>query len=93
MKSYDIRDIEKQTGLNVNFIRRCLAEMKDVFEPGSSSFIPGLIVVIPAVIAMRGNISTALGSRLGSAYHLGIIDANNLFNEELNRKLSRGDTS
>ena len=29
--------------------------------------IPGLIVVIPAVIALRGNISTALGSRLGSA--------------------------
>ena len=49
--------------------------------------IPGLIVVIPAVIAMRGNISTALGSRLGSAYHLGIIDAENLWNEELKQNL------
>ncbi|KYK22560.1 hypothetical protein AYK24_01845 [Thermoplasmatales archaeon SG8-52-4] len=45
--------------------------------------IPGLIVIIPAIIAMRGNISTAFGSRLGSAYHLGIIDADNLWNEEL----------
>ena len=49
--------------------------------------IPGLIVVIPAVIAMRGNISTALGSRLGSAYHLGIIDAENLLNDELKQNL------
>ena len=45
--------------------------------------IPGLIVIIPAIIAMRGNISTAFGSRLGSAYHLGVIDADNLWNEEL----------
>ena len=45
--------------------------------------IPGLIVIIPAIIAMRGNISTAFGSRLGSAYHLGIIDADNLWNKEL----------
>ena len=49
--------------------------------------IPGLIVVIPAVIAMRGNISTALGSRLGSAYHLGIINAENMLNDELKQNL------
>ena len=49
--------------------------------------IKGLIVVIPAVIALRGNISTALGSRLGSAYHLGIIDADNLWNVELKQNI------
>jgi mgtE-like transporter len=49
--------------------------------------IPGLIVVIPAIIAIRGNISTALGSRLGSAYHLGIIDADNIWNEELKQNI------
>jgi mgtE-like transporter len=49
--------------------------------------IPGLIVVIPAIIALRGNISTALGSRLGSAYHLGVIDADNLWNEELKQNI------
>ena len=49
--------------------------------------IPGLIVVIPAIIAMRGNISTAFGSRLGSAYHLGIIDAYNLWNKELKQNI------
>ena len=49
--------------------------------------IPGLLVVIPAVIALRGNINTALGSRLGSAYHLGIIDADNLWNAELKQNI------
>jgi mgtE-like transporter len=49
--------------------------------------IPGLIVVIPAIIAMRGNISTALGSRLGSAYHLGLINADNLWNDNLKQNV------
>jgi len=49
--------------------------------------IPGLLIVIPAIIAMRGNISTAFGSRLGSAYHLGVIDADNLWNEELKQNI------
>jgi mgtE-like transporter len=49
--------------------------------------IPGLIVVIPAIIALRGNISTAFGSRLGSAYHLGIIDAENMWNDELKQNI------
>ena len=49
--------------------------------------IPGLIVIIPAIIALRGNISTAFGSRLGSAYHLGVIDSDNLWNEELKQNI------
>ncbi len=28
-----IKDIQKQTGLKDNFIRRCLSHMKDIFEP------------------------------------------------------------
>ena len=59
-----------------------LSLMPDLFVK-----IPGLLVVIPAIIAMRGNISTALGSRLGSAYHLGIIDADNLWNDELKQNV------
>ncbi len=49
--------------------------------------IPGLLIVIPAVIAMRGNISTAFGSRLGSAYHLGVIGKDNLLNKELKQNM------
>ena len=61
--------------------------MKNLLQPDSSNFIPGLIVVVPAIIALRGNISTAFGSRLGSAYHLGVIDANNMWNEELKQNI------
>ncbi|WP_292470492.1 magnesium transporter [Methanolobus sp.] len=35
--------------------------------------IPGLIVITPAVLGMRGNVSCTLGSRLGSAIHMGLI--------------------
>ncbi len=45
-----------------------LAWMEEVL-----SEIPGLIIIVPAIIDMRGNISTALSSRLGSAFHLGLI--------------------
>ncbi len=59
-----------------------LSLMTGLFEK-----IPGFIIAIPAVIAMRGNISTAFGSRLGSAYHLGVINEKNLFNEELKQNI------
>ncbi len=45
-----------------------LAGMEEMLD-----LIPGLIVIVPAIIDMRGNISTALGSRLGSAFHLGLL--------------------
>lgn len=59
-----------------------LGVMTDLLEN-----IPGLIVIIPAIIAMRGNISTTFGSRLGSAYHLGIINSENMWNEELKQNI------
>jgi mgtE-like transporter len=61
---------------------RTLSEMTGLFEN-----IPGLIVIIPAIIALRGNISTTLGSRLGSAYHLGVIDSDNMWNDELRQNI------
>ncbi|MCK5636907.1 MAG: magnesium transporter [Thermoplasmatales archaeon] len=69
-------------GLGAIVAGSTLGVMTDLFLE-----IPGLIVVIPAIIALRGNISTAFGSRLGSAYHLGIIDADNLWNEELKQNV------
>src|SRR5947208_15919029 len=35
------------------------------------SALPGLLVLVPAAIGMRGNIFGALGSRLGTAIHTG----------------------
>jgi len=69
-------------GLGAVFAGSTFAGMTSIFQE-----IPGLIVVIPAIIALRGNISTAFGSRLGSAYHLGVIDAENLWNEELRQNI------
>ncbi|MBI4170633.1 MAG: magnesium transporter [Candidatus Aenigmarchaeota archaeon] len=35
--------------------------------------LPGLIVLVPAALGMRGNIFSAMGSRLGSAMHMGTV--------------------
>jgi mgtE-like transporter len=55
----------------------------------SSAFeaIPGLIITIPALIDLRGNINGALGSRLGSAVHLGVVDLKNIFNIEVKENI------
>jgi len=45
--------------------------------------VTGLIVLIPAIIGMKGNIFTTLGSRLGSAAHMGLITPKKMFNREL----------
>src|SRR5213596_3288415 len=38
---------------------------------GTLESLPGLLVLVPAAIGMRGNIFGALGSRLGTAVHTG----------------------
>ena len=43
--------------------------------------VPGLILLVPAAIGMRGNIFAALGSRLGSALHLGSVTSITMKNE------------
>ncbi len=40
--------------------------------------LPGLLILVPASISMRGNIFASLGSRLGTALHLGSIEEMNL---------------
>jgi mgtE-like transporter len=44
---------------------------------------PGIIVLIPALIGLKGNIDITLGSRLGSAIHLGLISRQNIWNNEM----------
>src|SRR5262249_57613103 len=38
---------------------------------GTLEELPGLLVLVPAAIGMRGNVFGALGSRLGTAIHTG----------------------
>lgn len=35
--------------------------------------LPGLLALVPAVLAMRGNISTSMGSRLGTMTRFGLL--------------------
>ncbi len=35
--------------------------------------IPGLIILVPAIMGLRGNIGTALGSRISTSLHLGLV--------------------
>ncbi|MDQ3991658.1 MAG: magnesium transporter [Actinomycetota bacterium] len=42
---------------------------------GTLEMLPGLIVLVPAAIGMRGNIFGALGSRLGTSIHAGLFEA------------------
>lgn len=35
--------------------------------------IPGLIILVPAIMGLRGNIGTALASRISSSLHLGLV--------------------
>ncbi|MFX0167712.1 MAG: magnesium transporter [Candidatus Hodarchaeota archaeon] len=52
-------------------------------EHGSLANLVGLFVLIPGLMQLRGNISTALAQRLGSATHLGTISWKQGLNEPL----------
>jgi mgtE-like transporter len=43
---------------------------------GTLSSLPGLLVLIPAAVGMRGTIFGAVGARLGTATHAGLFEAN-----------------
>jgi mgtE-like transporter len=43
------------------------------FMTGRLKLLPGLFILIPAAIGMRGNIFGALGSRLGTSIHAGLF--------------------
>lgn len=40
--------------------------------------LPGLLAMVPAILAMRGNISTSMGSRLGTQTRFGLIPKDKL---------------
>jgi mgtE-like transporter len=50
-----------------------LAGMELNWALGTITLLPGAIILVPAVMDMRGNIIGALGARLGSAAHLGLL--------------------
>ena len=48
---------------------------------------PGLLVIIPGAIGMRGNIFGSFASRLSTNLHIGIISAKFEFSEDLNHNI------
>ncbi|MCD4740753.1 magnesium transporter [archaeon] len=44
-------------------------------------FIPGVLVILPSLMNLRGAISSTFAARLGSAHHLGLMRKKNLFNK------------
>ncbi|PTD94810.1 hypothetical protein C9439_00605 [archaeon SCG-AAA382B04] len=50
--------------------------------------LPGLIVVIPAMLDMRGNIYGALGSRISTGLHQGLLDPAQLNDQHLRNAIT-----
>ena len=66
------------TGVRAGFIALLISSGGDLLAgltlgsiTGTLEKLPGLLVLVPAAIGMRGNIFGALGSRLGTAIHAG----------------------
>jgi mgtE-like transporter len=49
--------------------------------------LPGLLALVPAVLAMRGNISTAMGSRFGTLTRFGLIPRNKMITPAVRQHL------
>jgi mgtE-like transporter len=49
--------------------------------------LPGLIILIPAAIGMRGNVMGGLGSRLGTMIHAGTFRSSRRLNSEVGQNL------
>ncbi|MCS7139288.1 MAG: magnesium transporter [Candidatus Nezhaarchaeota archaeon] len=51
-----------------------LAGIGLAFMRGSLEELPGMLIMVPAFLEMRGNIGGTLASRLGTALHMGIME-------------------
>lgn len=49
--------------------------------------LPGLLVMVPPLLGLRGNINGALASRLSSGLHQGVIDSEVLWGSEVKTNL------
>ncbi len=72
---YHSKKILKESSLAL-FITIITSVLAGVFLGGFREtllFFPGLIILIPGTISMRGTIFGAMGSRIGTAFHLGVV--------------------
>ena len=85
----EIKDLLRQSlpllilcGIGEIFAGRVFSGMVEFLE-----YLPGLIVLIPAIMGLKGNIDITLGSRLGSAAHIGVISLGNIWNDETKQNI------
>lgn len=69
---------DTSTGLTQSFVALCVSAVGGLIAglalgsaEGKLEQLPGLLMLVPAAIALRGNVFGALGSRLGTAIHTG----------------------
>ena len=72
---HDFSDLFRQAPFSLLFcsFTGLLAGIGLSYMTGLLQALPGLIILIPPAIAMRGNIYSALVSRLGTSMHLGLF--------------------
>ena len=82
---------EHDSIIKESFIALLICALGDLFAGlilGNMTFFletfPGLIVIIPGAIGMRGNIFGSLASRLSTNLHIGMISPKFEFSDELN---------
>ncbi|HDS44640.1 MAG TPA: hypothetical protein ENN68_00830 [Methanomicrobia archaeon] len=75
---HDFSDLFRQAPFSLLFcsFTGLLAGIGLSFMTGLLQALPGLLILIPPAIAMRGNIYSALVSRLGTSMHLGLFAPN-----------------
>ena len=54
---------------------------------GELAAVPGLLVVVPAFLAIRGSVYGSLGSRLSSALHQGLVEPRFEYDERVARAI------
>ncbi len=52
-------------------------------EEQMAKYLTGTLVMVPPLMALKGNITGTLASRLGSGLHQGLIDSGNFLNKEV----------
>lgn len=52
-------------------------------EEQMGKYLAGTLVMVPPLMALKGNITGTLASRLGSGLHQGLIDSGNILNKEV----------
>lgn len=79
-----------QQGLLTQFISLTigiLAGMGLALMKGSLEELPGMLIMVPAFLQMRGAVGGTLASRLSSALHMGIIEPRLRLSDELAQNL------